>query len=50
MRRGGDGEGEGEGPWVPGHRRCSSTVVLLPALSRPARLQPVMPSRSDPQS
>lgn len=46
-RRG--GEEEEEGPWVPGHRRCSSTVVLLPELSCPALLQPIMPSHSDPQ-
>lgn len=25
-----------EGPWVPGHRRCSNTVVLLPEQSWPA--------------
>lgn len=27
-----------EGPWVPGHRRCSNTAVLLPGSSCPAML------------
>lgn len=37
-----------EGPWVPGHRRCSSTVVLLPELSCPAMVQPVISRQIGP--